>query len=106
MSEIIKKEEMDKAELVYVMSLMLDCIGFEAQLNKLSKPCLFRVYDDLHARGNAYANVQEHLSTSEQKAIQLQGEVDILTKKNDMLTNKLRAEVRKSNKRNGSRYDG
>ena len=86
MSEIEKKEEMSKEELVYVMTLMLNCLDFKDQINKLNKPCLFRLYDDMQKRGNAFANLEDDKRSLEQEVVKLRNELQTLTHRNQVLT--------------------
>lgn len=104
MNDIEKKEELSKEELVYVMSLMLNCEEFTAQINKLSKPCLFRIYDDMMDRGSKFANIEDEVRNLTRENLELKTEVATEKRKNKMLFNKLRNEVRGRRKyRKGSK---
>jgi hypothetical protein len=96
-NDLEKKEEMSKEELVYVMTTMLNCIGFEQQFNKLSKPCLFRLFDDMSARGNAFSNIEENVRSLEQKNYKLHAELEASIKKEKLMFKKLQTEVKKTN---------
>jgi hypothetical protein len=97
--DLEKKEEMSKEELVYVMSTMLDCTAFSKQINKLSKPCLFQLFDNMSQRRCSFSNIEDDVRKLERKNIELQGQADVLIKKNKMLENKLKQEVRRGSKR-------
>lgn len=88
-NDMPKKEEMAKDELVWVLCLMMDCKDFQAQINKLSKPCLFRLFDTLSARGCAFSNIEEKNRTLERETIKQQGELDSLKRKVTLLNKKL-----------------
>ena len=105
--DIEKKEEMSKEELVYVTTTMLNCIGFEKQFNKLSKPCLFRLFDDMSARGCAFSNIEENVRSLEKQNIKLQGELEASLKKEKLMFRKLQAEVQNTkNARKGENKRG
>lgn len=60
--DVIKSEnDYDKPELVYAVSLILNLHDMPQEVNKLSKPALWRIFDDLKARGNAFANLEDEL---------------------------------------------
>jgi hypothetical protein len=94
--EFDEKKEMDKEELVYVVALMLDCEAFKAQINKLSKACLFKLFDGFAARGNAFSNIELNLNQACHEVIQLQGTVDRLERNNKDLKAKLKREVQRN----------
>ena len=96
-NDIEKPEEMDKAELVYVMTLMLNCLDFKDQLNKLSKPCLFRLYDDMQARGNAFANLEDDKRKLEAELTEARGQVRALEVRNAILDKKMKNDYHKGN---------
>lgn len=51
----------DKPELVFAVSLMFHLQDMKDQVNKLSKPALWRLYDQAKDRGNAFANLEDKL---------------------------------------------
>ena len=98
MSEIEKKEEMSKEELVYVLQLMLNCRDYKDQLNKLSKPCLFRLFDDMKDRGNRFANLEDDKRKLEKEITKLRGQVQTLAVRNDTLTRNMKHDFYKKKK--------
>ena len=103
-NDIEKKEEMSKEELVYVVSLMLDCQSYAPTVNKLTKPCLFKIYDSIHARGVAFTHKEDETRRLNYENLTLEGKVLALEAKVQLLSNKLRNEINK--KRKGSHFNG
>lgn len=73
--------EMDKAELVYAMSIMLSCQDMPEQINKLDKKCLFRLFDGFQQRGQDFAVIEEKLRDAERRELALMTEVTVLKRK-------------------------
>ncbi|AFB83943.1 hypothetical protein VPT02_057 [Vibrio phage VPT02] len=57
----------DKPTLVYAVGLMLNLHDMPQETNKLSKKALWRIYDDLQARGNSFANLEDELRKAERE---------------------------------------
>ncbi len=66
MSEKFEKpaNDYDKPELVYAVSLLFHLQDMQADVNKLSKKALWRLYDQAQARGIAFANLEDDLRTA------------------------------------------
>lgn len=53
--------EMSKEELVYVNNILFNMLDMPKEFNSLSKPALFRLYDEYQAKGNAFALMEDRL---------------------------------------------
>lgn len=61
------KNDYDKPELVYAVSLLLNLHDMTQEVNKLSKKALWRIYDAFQERGNAFANIEDELRNTQRK---------------------------------------
>lgn len=88
----------DKAELVYAVSLMLNMHDMSDQVNKLSKPALWRIFDDMQARGNAFANMEDKLREQERQLNEMTTRAVVAEKKVKVMEGKRRGNRSKSRK--------
>lgn len=79
--KIEKAPEMSKEELVHAVAIMLSCQDMPAQINKLDKKCLFRLFDGFQFRGQAFATLEEKLRDAERKINEQSTEIAVLTNK-------------------------
>lgn len=71
----------DKPELVYAVGLMLNLHDMPQEVNKLSKKALWRLFDDLQARGNAFANLEDDLRKAQREALEYRTRAEIAERK-------------------------
>lgn len=73
----------DKGTLVDAVAIMINCHDKVPQINKLDKPTLWRIYDDMKDRGNRFANIEDEVA-------KLQREVNALHSEKNYLENKVK----------------
>lgn len=97
MTDKIEKSEndYDKGTLVYATSLMLDCKDKVSDFNKLTKATLWRLYDGMKDRGNAFANMEDLVRTLQRENNELHAENKSLNKKVKLLEKKLRGNYKR-----------
>lgn len=61
----------DKPELVYAVGLMLNLHDMPHEVNKLSKPALWRIFDGIKDKGNAFANLEDELRKAQREVNEL-----------------------------------
>jgi enoyl-[acyl-carrier-protein] reductase (NADH) len=84
-STTVEKEhsssEYTKPELVYAVALMLSCHDMESQINKLSMPCLYRIFDQYSLMGNNFANLEDSVRYLERQNLELQTKLEMSERK-------------------------
>lgn len=72
MSEQFEKpaNDMSKEELVWAVALLLNLHDMKGEVNKLSKPALWRIFDSYSERGNAFANLEDELRIAQREAME------------------------------------
>ena len=56
-----------KPELVYAVSLMLNLHDMQKDVQKLSKPALWRIFDWNQEKGNSFANLEDKIRKLERE---------------------------------------
>lgn len=82
--------EMSKEELVYVNNILFNLLDMPKELNKLSKPALFRLYDEYQAKGNSFALLEDRLRDLERENNDLKTRCNMAEKKVKKMENRRR----------------
>ena len=89
--------EMGKDELVWAMAILLSCQDMPEQINKLSKPCLFRLFDQFSVIGSSNNELNNDIRKLENTIMVKDGEIAALRGKLDRATKPYRNKGRNSN---------
>ena len=83
MSEKFEKSESDysKPELEYTVGLLFHLQDMPKEVKKLSKPALWRLFDQAKERGTAFANLEDDLRTAQREALEWKTRAIIAEKK-------------------------
>lgn len=73
--------EMEKDELVWAVSILLSCQDMPEQINKLSKACLFRIFDHFSVIGSSNNELNYDLRKAQQTIMKLESRNETLERK-------------------------